>query len=81
MSNLLELEEATNKNTAIAQGIELMRLAAIANEEVELSDFTDFIHYLAMIATENAGNLEKIKERAFKEARESKANDKKAVRA
>ena len=69
MSNLLELEEATNKNTAIAQGIELMRLAAIANEEVELSDFTDFIHYLAMIATENAGNLEKIKERAFKEAR------------
>lgn len=81
MSNLLELEEATNKNTAIAQGIELMRLAAIANEEVELSDFTDFIHYLAMIATENAGNLEKIKERAFKEARENKANDKKAVRA
>lgn len=81
MSNLLELEEATNKNTAIAQGIELMRLAAIANEEVELSDFTDFIHYLAMIATENAGNLEKIKERALKEARESKANDKKAVSA
>lgn len=81
MSNLLELEEATNKNTAIAQGIELMRLATIANEEVELSDFTDFIHYLAMIATENAGNLEKIKERAFKEARENKANDKKAVRA
>lgn len=81
MSNLLELEEATNKNTAIAQGIELMRLAAIANEEVELSDFTDFIHYLAMIATENAGNLEKIKERAFKKARESKANDKKAVSA
>ena len=75
MSNLLELEEATNKNTAIAQGIELMRLAAIANEEVELSDFTDFI------ATENAGNLEKIKEKAFKEARESKANDKKAVSA
>ena len=81
MSNLLELEEATNKNTAIAQGIELMRLAAIANEEVELSDFTDFIHYLAMIATENAGNLEKIKERALKEARESKANEKKAVSA
>lgn len=81
MSNLMELEEATNKNTAIAQGIELMRLAAIANEEVELSDFTDFIHYLAMIATENAGNLEKIKEKAFKESRESKANDKKAVSA
>ena len=81
MSNLMELEEATNKNTAIAQGIELMRLAAIANEEVELADFTDFIHYLAMIATENAGNLEKINEKAFKEARESKANDKKAVSA
>ena len=44
MSNLMELEEATNKNTAIAQGIELMRLAAMANEEVELSEFTDFIH-------------------------------------
>ena len=57
MSNLMELEEATNKNTAIAQGIELMRLAAMANEEVELSEFTDFIHYLAMIATKNADNV------------------------
>lgn len=77
MSNLMELEEATNKNTAIAQGIELMRLAAIANEEVKLSYFIDFIHYLAMIATENANNLERIKNTAFKEARENK----KAVRA
>lgn len=81
MSNLMELEEATNKNTAIALGIELMRLAAMANEEVELSEFTDFIHYLAMIATKNADNLERIKNTAFKEARESKANDKKAVSA
>ena len=32
-----------------------------------------------MIATENADNLERIKNTAFKEARESKANDKKAV--
>ena len=73
MSNLMELEEATNKNTAIAQGIELMRLAAMANEEVELSEFTDFIHYLAMIATKNADNLERIKNTAV--------NDKKAVSA
>lgn len=53
----------------------------MANEEVELSEFTDFIHYLAMIATKNADNLERIKNTAFKEARESKANDKKAVSA
>ena len=81
MSNLMELEEITNKNTAIAQGIDLIRLAAIANEDVKLSEIADFFTVLSNMAFDNAISLERIKENAFKEAKEGKTTDKKAVRA
>ncbi|MDE8718918.1 hypothetical protein PZH37_18245 [[Eubacterium] siraeum] len=68
MSNLMELEEITNKNTAIAQGRELMRLAAIANEDVKLSEIADFFTVLSNMADDIAISLERIKENAFKEA-------------